>query len=65
MSEDVLVRSGDAEFWVRVEDAGGPSPVGLSDVLLFEGTQTVEEIGAELMTAWNRGQAQRGRDRTG
>lgn len=55
MSEDVLVRSGDAEFWVRVEDAGGPSPVGLSDVLSFEGVRkTVEEIGAQLTTAWDR-----------
>lgn len=55
MSEDVLVRSGEAEFWVRVDDAGGPSPIGLGDALSFEGVRkTVEEIGSQLSTAWDR-----------
>ncbi|MGQ0773152.1 MAG: CU044_2847 family protein [Pseudonocardiales bacterium] len=55
MSEDVLVRSGDAEFWVRVADAGGPSPIGLGDVFSFEGVRkTVEEVGSQLSAAWDR-----------
>lgn len=55
MSEDVLVRSGEAEFWVRVDDPGGPSTIGLRDVLSFEGVRkTVEEIGAQLSAAWDR-----------
>jgi hypothetical protein len=55
VSEDVLVRSGEAEFWVRVDDAGGPSPVGLGDALSFDGVRkTVEEIGAQLSAAWDR-----------
>lgn len=55
MSEDVLVRSGEAEFWVRVVDAGGPSPIGLGEALSFEGVRnTVEEIGSQLSAAWDR-----------
>ncbi len=55
MSEDVLVRSGEAEFWVRVADAGGPSPIGLGEALSFEGfRETVEEIGSQLSAAWDR-----------
>jgi len=46
VGEDVLVRSGDAEFWVRVADAGGPSTVGIGDAFSFDGVRrTVEEIG--------------------
>jgi hypothetical protein len=55
VSEDVLVRSGDAEFWVRVVDAGGPSTIGLGDALSFDGVRkTVEEIGSQLSGAWAR-----------
>lgn len=55
MSEDVLVRSGEAEFWVRVADAGGPSPIGLGEALSFDGVrETVEEIGSQLSAAWDR-----------
>lgn len=55
VSEDVLVRSGGAEFWVQVDDAGGPSPVGLGDVLSFDGVRkTVEEIGSQLSAACDR-----------
>lgn len=55
VSEDVLVRSGEAEFWVRVDDTGGPSPIGLGDVLSFDGVRkTVEEIGSQLSVAWDR-----------
>ncbi|MGH3844849.1 MAG: CU044_2847 family protein [Pseudonocardiaceae bacterium] len=55
MSEDILVRSGEAEFWVRVDEAGGPSPIGLGDALSFEGVRkTVEEIGSQLSAAWER-----------
>jgi hypothetical protein len=55
MGEDVLVRSGDAEFWVRVVDAGGPSTIGIGDAFTFDGVrQTVEEIGAQLSAAWER-----------
>jgi hypothetical protein len=55
VSEDVLVRSGEAEFWVRVVDAGGPSTIGLGKPLSFDGVRkTVEEIGTQLSTAWDR-----------
>ncbi|MGH3869417.1 MAG: CU044_2847 family protein [Pseudonocardiaceae bacterium] len=55
MSEDVLVRSGEAEFWVRVADAGGPSTIGLGKAFSFDGVrETVEEIGAQLSAAWDR-----------
>ncbi len=55
MGEDVLVRSGDAEFWVRVADAGGPSTVGIGDAFSFDGVRrTVEEIGVHLSAAWER-----------
>lgn len=55
MSEDVLVRSGEAEFWVRVVDASGPDTIGLGKALSFDGVRkTVEEIGAQLSAAWDR-----------
>jgi Trypsin-co-occurring domain 1 len=55
VSEDVLVRSGEAEFWVRVADAGGPGTIGLGKALSFEGVRkTVEEIGVQLSAAWDR-----------
>lgn len=55
MSEDVLVRSGEAEFWVRVADTGGPSTIGLGKAMSFEGVRkTVEEIGSQLSAAWDR-----------
>jgi hypothetical protein len=55
VSGDVLIRSGEAEFWVWVNDAGGPSPIGLGDALSFEGVRkTVEEIGLQLSAAWDQ-----------
>lgn len=55
MSDEVLIRSGDTEFWVRVADTGGPSTIGLSKALSFDGVrQTIEEIGGQLSTAWDR-----------
>lgn len=55
VSEDVLVRSGEAEFWVRVVDAAGPGTIGLGKALSFDGVRkTVEEIGAQLSAAWDR-----------
>jgi hypothetical protein len=55
VGEDVLVRSGEAEFWVRVVDTGGPSTIGLGDALSFDGVRkTVEEIGSQLSATWDR-----------
>jgi hypothetical protein len=46
---------GGAEFWVRVVDTGGPSTIGLSEALSFDGVRkTVEEIGSQLSVAWDR-----------
>lgn len=62
MGEDVLVRSGDAEFWVRVADAGGPSTIGISDAFSFDGVRrTVEEDRRPPVGGVGAGQAERGR----
>jgi len=55
VSKNVLLRSGEAESWIRVDDAGRPSPIGLDDALSFEGVRkTVEEVGSQLSAAWDR-----------
>jgi hypothetical protein len=55
MGEPVLVRAGDAEFYVEVAEAGRPQTVGLDEVLSFEGVRhTVVAIGQELVKAWEQ-----------
>jgi hypothetical protein len=54
MGRPVLVRSEGVEFYVEVAEQGGPQPVGLEDVMSFEGVrETVTAIGKELSKAWD------------
>jgi hypothetical protein len=56
MGQPVLVRSGDAEFYVEVAGpAGGPQTVGLDDVLSFDGVKkALETIGSEVASVWDK-----------
>lgn len=55
MAVQRLVRAGSAEFYVEVPDGGGPTRVGLDDVLSFDGVrETVEGIASELGQVWDR-----------
>ena len=55
LTRQVLVRAGDAEFYVEVAEGGGPATVGLDEVLSFDGVRaTVEGIAGELSRAWAR-----------
>lgn len=55
MGDQVLVRSGDAQFYVEVEDKGGPQNIGVSAVMsLDEVRNTVEAIATQLSTAWEK-----------
>jgi hypothetical protein len=53
MAQMVLVRAEGVEFYAEVADAGGPQPVGLNQVLSFEGVRdTVTAVCKELAKAW-------------
>ena len=53
MSEVVTAVADGVEFYVEVVEAGGPSNVGLDDVLSFSGVRsTVQAIAGELTAAW-------------
>lgn len=54
MGHPVLVRADGVEFYAEVADAGGPQPVGLDQVLSFEGVrETVTAVCKELAKAWD------------
>ncbi len=53
MGEVVTAVADGVEFYVEVADEGGPSNVGLDDVLSFSGVRaTVQAIAGELTSAW-------------
>lgn len=53
MGEVVTAVADGVEFYVEVADAGGPSNVGLDEVLSFSGVRsTVQAIAGELTSAW-------------
>ncbi|MDQ3765129.1 MAG: hypothetical protein M3460_27620 [Actinomycetota bacterium] len=55
MGERRLVRAGDAEFYVEVSDAGGPTTIRDDGPLSFDGVRaTVEGIAAELTQVWQK-----------
>lgn len=51
VSEDVLASSGENEFWVRVDDASGPSPIGLDDATLLRVRNRVKFPPIKLLTS--------------
>lgn len=54
MGQPVLVRADGVEFFAEVAEAGGPQPVGLDQVLSFEGVrETVTAVCKELAKAWD------------
>ncbi|MHB1594910.1 MAG: CU044_2847 family protein [Streptosporangiaceae bacterium] len=54
MGEPVLVRAEGTEFYVQLAEAAGPQPVGLDQVMSFEGVrETVTAICRELAKAWD------------
>lgn len=55
MTERRLVRVGGAEFYVEVDDAGGPTTIRDEGPLSFDGVRaTVEGIAAELAQVWQK-----------
>lgn len=53
MGQPVLVRVEGAEFYVQLAEAAGPQPVGLDQVMSFEGVrETVTAVCGELAKAW-------------
>ncbi|THJ74739.1 CU044_2847 family protein [Candidatus Frankia alpina] len=51
--QQILVRSGEAEFFVEVSGPGGPQNVAAGGAFSFEGVrQALEEIGGQLSRAW-------------
>ena len=55
MAEQRLVRAGEAEFYVEVADAGGPTPIRSDVTLSLDGVrETVEGIATELSRAWEQ-----------
>jgi hypothetical protein len=54
VGEVVTVVADGVEFYVEVAEAGGPSNVGLGDVLSFSGVRsTIQAIAGELTSAWS------------
>lgn len=55
MAERQLVRAGGAEFYVEIDDVGGPSTISDRGPLSFDGVRTtVEGIATELAQAWQK-----------
>jgi hypothetical protein len=55
LTQQVLVRSGDAAFFVEVADGGGPRTVSADGVFSFDGIRhALEEIGAQVVRAWQQ-----------
>ncbi|MGH4024201.1 MAG: CU044_2847 family protein [Pseudonocardiaceae bacterium] len=55
MAEPQLVRAGGAEFYVEVDDVGGPATIGDRGPLSFDGVRaTVEGIATELAEVWQK-----------
>lgn len=55
MGQRVPVRAGNVEFFVEIADAADVRPVGLDEVLSFDGVRdTIEAIGTHLTEAWER-----------
>jgi hypothetical protein len=53
MGEQVLVDADGVRFYAQVASAGGAQPVGLNDVVSFEGVrETVTAIASQLSRAW-------------
>ncbi|WP_250284765.1 CU044_2847 family protein [Frankia sp. CiP1_Cm_nod2] len=55
MAQQVLVRAGDAEFFVEVSEGGGPRTVSADGVFSFDGVRrALEEIGSQVARAWEQ-----------
>lgn len=55
MAERRLVKAGGAEFYVEVNDTGGPRTIRDEDPLSFDGVRaTVEGIATELAQVWRK-----------
>jgi hypothetical protein len=55
VGQQVPVRVGDVNFYAEVADAGGPSPVDLTDALSFDGVRdTVEAIAGQIVGVWEK-----------
>jgi hypothetical protein len=53
MGQQVLVRAGGTEFYAEVAPAAGPQPVGLEEVLSFDGVRdTIKAVCGQLAEAW-------------
>jgi len=53
MGQQVLVRAGGTEFYAEVATATGPQPVGLDEVLSFDGVRdTIKAVCGQLAEAW-------------
>jgi hypothetical protein len=53
MGRPVLVRADGVEFFAEIAEGDGPQPVGLEDILSFDGVrETVVAISKELSKAW-------------
>ncbi|MDQ1295877.1 MAG: hypothetical protein QG608_3764 [Actinomycetota bacterium] len=55
MGDRRLVTAGEAQFYVEVDEAGGPTTIGDSGALSFDGVRdTVEGIATELSQVWDK-----------
>jgi hypothetical protein len=55
MEKPVLVRVGEAEFYVQVAEGTGPGPVGYDSAFSLDGVrETVEAIASQMTGVWQR-----------
>jgi hypothetical protein len=53
VGQQVLVRAGSTEFYAEVATPAGPQPVGLDEVMSFDGVRdTIKAVCGQLAEAW-------------